>query len=270
MTSTTAASVPPAGSAGPSTPLTVDDRHLGTPEVAWQRSGRLGAVAPLLVEPWPRVVVVVPHPDDEVLGAGGLIGRLVARGTPVEIVAVTDGEGSHPGSPAAAGVDLPARRAAERAEALRRLTGGTLPLTRLGLPDGAVAAHEDQLRATLAGLLGPDAVCLAPWCHDGHPDHDSVGRAALDAGAAQRCDVLGFMVWTWHWADPDGEDVPWSRCRRLELTRREVARKRWATAAFDSQTRPLGPDPLDGPVLPDAVVRRSWRRAELFVVGPPS
>jgi LmbE family N-acetylglucosaminyl deacetylase len=248
--------------------LTVDKQHLGTPESVWRRSGRIDATPALAVERWHRAVVVAPHPDDEVLGAGGLIRRLVDAGTTVDVVAVTDGEGSHPGSAAALGVDLRARRAAERTEALRRLTGGDLRVIRLGLPDGGVANHEDELRAALAPLLGPGVACIAPWTADGHPDHDSSGRAAL--AAAGHADVIGYLVWAWHWATPDGDDLPWAACRRLGLTRREGARKRWATSAYLSQIRPLGPRPEDGPVLPDAVVRRSWRQNEIYVVGAGS
>ena len=247
--------------------LIVGDDHPGTPEAAWQASGRIEATASLTLRPWRRAVVVAPHPDDEVLGAGGLIGTLLGVGTPVEIIAVTDGEGSHPGSPAAAGTDLRSSRAAERTEALRRLGHRPPPVLRLGLPDAAVADHEEELGVMLAARLGPGDLCVAPWVRDGHPDHDSTGRAAVAAGSAQDCDVLGYLVWAWHWATPEGGDIPWAACRQLRLTRREAARKRWATAAFRSQIRPLGPHPDDGPVLPDAVLRRSWRRRELFVVG---
>jgi len=72
-------------------------------------------------------------------------------------------------------------------------------------------------------------------------------------------------VRAWHWADPDGFDIPWRQCRRLDLTRRERARKRWATAAFESQTRSLGPDVEDAAVLSAPLMRRFWRSYEAYV-----
>ena len=40
-----------------------------------------------------RLLVVVAHPDDEVLGAGGLIARTKATGAAVLVVVVTSGDG---------------------------------------------------------------------------------------------------------------------------------------------------------------------------------
>ncbi len=48
---------------------------------------------PLVVPPHPRVIVFAPHPDDETIGAGGLIARLARRGAPVRVVIVTNGDG---------------------------------------------------------------------------------------------------------------------------------------------------------------------------------
>ena len=47
----------------------------------------------LVMPPSPRVLVFAPHPDDETIGAGGLIVRLVRRGAPVRVVFVTNGDG---------------------------------------------------------------------------------------------------------------------------------------------------------------------------------
>ncbi|HEY5121303.1 MAG TPA: hypothetical protein VII84_06975 [Acidimicrobiales bacterium] len=77
--------------------------------------------------------------------------------------------------------------------------------------------------------------------------------------------MLEYLLRAWHWADPDGFDIPWQQCRRLDLTRRDRARKRWATAAFESQTRSLGPDLEDVAVLPAPLKRRFWRSYEAYV-----
>src|SRR5216110_1576590 len=47
----------------------------------------------LIVRPSTRLLVVAPHPDDETLGAGGLIQRVHATDGAVKVVYLTDGEG---------------------------------------------------------------------------------------------------------------------------------------------------------------------------------
>ena len=165
--------------------LTVDDHNLGTPESSWLEAGVLDGLAPMRWLHPRRVVVVAPHPDDEILGVGGSLRSLARTGAELEIVSVTDGESSHPGSVAMRPAELARARTAETGAALRRL--GVHPqVTRLGHPDGSVAAHLDQLTAQLADLLDEDTVCLSTWRHDGHPDHDACGLASLAAATADR------------------------------------------------------------------------------------
>src|SRR5436309_14544363 len=47
----------------------------------------------LVIPRSPRVLVFAPHPDDETIGAGGLIFRSTHRGAPVRVVFVTNGDG---------------------------------------------------------------------------------------------------------------------------------------------------------------------------------
>lgn len=245
--------------------LIVDQEHLGTSETRWNAAKHHEKLAPLGRIEARRLVVVSPHPDDEVLGAGGLIQVALSQQILVEVVAVTDGEASHPRSKVATTLDLARMRSGETREALRRLGCDEPLVTRLHLPDGDVAARRDQLDRAIVGILLPGDLCVAPWRRDGHPDHEVCGESAFAASRAVGARMLEYLVWAWHWADPDGFDIPWQQCRRLDLTRRDRARKRWATAAFESQTRFLGPDLEDAAVLPAPLMRRFWRSYEVYV-----
>ncbi|HTE05755.1 MAG TPA: PIG-L family deacetylase [Planctomycetota bacterium] len=123
------------------------------------------------------VLVVAPHPDDEILGCGGAIALHVRRGDAVHVALVTAGEG---------GGDAAARLAESRAAAA---TLGRTELTCLGAPDGNVAG-DGRLVARLAELLAAvrPAVVYAPSPFEMHPDHvatlEAVTRALMAATPA--------------------------------------------------------------------------------------
>ncbi len=71
--------------------------------------------------PFGARAVVAPHPDDEVLGTGGLFARLSQIGRNVLIIAVTNGTASHPKSTEWPPERLDAVRPQETREALQRL-----------------------------------------------------------------------------------------------------------------------------------------------------
>ena len=202
-------------------------------------------------------VVVAAHPDDEVLGVGGLISVLAASRARLRLVAVTDGEGSHRGrTPPAV---LARRRTAETAAALRALGAQAAEVIRLRLPDGAVAAREDELTAALAPLAAGFDLCLAPWDHDLHPDHEAAGRAARRAAPAS---LYCYPVWMWHWAFPGDPRVPWDRALRIPLPPRTVSRKRAAVSCFASQLTDRGGGL--GPVLSPGMIAHFTRATEVL------
>lgn len=221
----------------------------GTPEADWRAWPALRDLPVLDVSGWRAVVVVAAHPDDEVLGAGGLLATL---GVPVRLVAVTDGEASDPRTDPAR---LAARRIAETDDAWRHLDPreGPREVVRLGMPDAGVRAGD--LAPRLAELLRGFDACLAPWERDAHRDHEAAGRAALTAGAACDVPVLRFPIWAWHWARPGDPRLPWPHARRVPLTDEALAAKRAAIGCFRSQL---------GSVLPPETVAHFTRDQEVL------
>lgn len=241
----------------------VVERDGGTPEAAWQAAARHYAIAELDVAVAGRAVVVAPHPDDETLGAGGLVRALTLAGTRVEIWAVTDGENRFGSLSAEPARELAEQRTGETRQALRRLGVPGVAVRRLGIADGEVSASAEDLACELAAALRPGDLCVAAWRGDGHPDHDAVGSAAAAGSARAGCQLLEYPVWAWYWADPESPTLPRASARILRLDRWAAAAKRRAISAFASQ---LGPGPGgQPPVLPAAVVRYFRRPAEVLL-----
>lgn len=195
-----------------------------------------------------RVTVVAPHPDDEVFGVGGLMCALVERGYRLRLVAVTDGEaafGPLPGEQLAA---LATRRCQERLVSLEALgIAEHTEIIALGIPDGHVASHEPGLTDRIADLAGP--AMFASWRHDGHPDHEAVGRAAAVAASASGADLYEYPVWAGYLGRMGllGN----TRRRQFKLSPELRSAKMRAVRAHCSQ---LEPSPDGQPVVPPELV----------------
>ncbi len=233
----------------------------GTPAATWDGWSRSFPLVDLTG--WNDVLVVAPHPDDEVLGVGGLLARLAQSGARLQVAAVTDGDAAYPHSRCITPAELGRVRTLESAAACAVL--GVAPPARFGFPDGAVADHERELRDRLIECLRPGVHCLATWAGDGHPDHEAVGRAAAQACDATGAVLVEYPVWMWHWAQPDEPSVPWDRAQVLLLSDAEVSRKQRAVEEFVSQVTPLSSDPADAAVLPPFVLDRLVGPRELVL-----
>lgn len=123
-----------------------------------------------------RMLVIAPHPDDEVLGVGGTIARAVAEGDDVYVVLVTRASPDH------FDPDLIRRGREEAVRAHRFL--GVRETVALDIPAAAVdtVPHREvnaQLREVLQGIE-PDEVYL-PFVGDMHLDHQLVFQSSLVA-----------------------------------------------------------------------------------------
>ena len=187
---------------------------------------------------------------------------LAAARARLRLVAITDGEASHPGMDRVAAGQLAERRAAETCRALERL-GAPAEIIRLRIPDTGVARREGEVREALGDLVSGFGMCLAPWDGDLHADHEAAGRAARGACQAAGVGLLSYPIWTWHWAHPRDSRVPWERAVRVPLSAGATRRKRAAIDCFDSQLRPRGPQ--QPAVLPPGVIAHFVRDQEVLI-----
>ena len=209
-----------------------------------------------------RLVVIAPHPDDEVLSCGGLVAHYCDQGGEVSVIAVTDGEASHPDSSLWNPQTLAAVRRSESIKGLHHLGVTRVAVKRLALPDGAVGQYIGLLAQQLQMLLRLSDWVLTTWRFDGHPDHEATALATSMACCALGCSLIEAPVWMWHWAIPRERCVPWNILYRLPLSRAAFERKQEALAAhasqLDSHMR------ADCAVLGQMIVARAQRDCEYF------
>ncbi len=216
--------------------VSFDAAEPSTPAATWEADPRLHDRPPLDLAGVDEVLVVAAHPDDETLGAGGLIAECVRRGIRVRVVVVTFGG---------------TERVPELAAAMGVLGAAA---ESLGFGDGQTREQRDGIAEALRPMierLGRGALIAAPWRGDGHRDHRVVGEVVAELAVGRR--LVEYPVWLWHWGSPDSADVPWQQFASLRI---DVGRKAAALAEYRSQSGLLRDDFLE-----------NFARHELYVVS---
>ena len=250
----------------------VNDRVIygeGTTVETWQNWQGLQQLPPLdLKTCFPkerRVCILAPHPDDEILGCGGLIQQLVQQGNHILIVAVTNGTASHPHSRLYTAQELNILRPKETQAALQHLD--VLPNVQriaLNLPDGHVYQQKNSLYLALENLIQADDILVTSYAQDGHPDHEGTGKIAKKFAHDYALPCYQVLIWAWHWATPNDKRIPWDQAYRLDLSLSQQQKKREALACFKTQIE-LDPTTHQPPILSEHTIERICKGWEIYI-----
>lgn len=224
-------------------------------------------------------VIVVPHPDDEALGCGGLLALLGQAGKPVYTVLVSNGTMSHPRSRL---FSPEARRAVREGELRHSLSllgiDANEPLC-LRLPDSQVPAEGqpgfaeavEQLRIFLNETQ--PATILVPWRRDPHPDHRASSQLVQAALAQLPAPPrrLEYVVWAWERAAPTDLPQPADGVRGFRLAIGAVLpQKQRAIRAHRSQLAPgIFTDDADGFLLYPEMLSHFQQPYEVYFEALP-
>src|SRR5262245_61292052 len=147
-----------------------------------------------------RILAISPHPDDETIGAGGL---LLAHSKYAEISVITifngDGGGLLKDADRQSSTyksRLVEMRLQELHAACAHFSGKVVG--DLGLSDGHIPGPADCAVERLRDLVQsvrPDVVVL-PWLLDNHADHRTANLLWARACADVSCMVLGTEIWS--------------------------------------------------------------------------
>lgn len=126
------------------------------------------------VLPASRVLIVAPHPDDEVFGCGGCARLHVLAGAQVDVVVLTDGGGAGD-----AAVRSAESRAACSALGLGAPSFWAYPDRGLAINDEFMVPLVRQLSQTMSSRGHEVVYAPSPW--EVHPDHRAAARAVAQA-----------------------------------------------------------------------------------------
>jgi LmbE family N-acetylglucosaminyl deacetylase len=218
-------------------------------------------------------LILSPHPDDETLGAGGLIAAARQQSQDVHVVVLTDGSQSHPNSrlyPRRRLINL-RKTELERAGLLLGLSSKCVH--ELNLPDTALpssGATFDVSVRQIAGIIEAFGVksLFVTWECDPHCDHQSA--AVLAKAVRSQIDDIklwAFPIWGWHLDAEIEVDQPPPRGRRIDIVN-EQAIKRSAIACHTSQMTDLVSDDPAGFRFTNATLAPFLGPFEYFIEVP--
>ena len=135
-----------------------------------------------------QILIVGPHPDDQELGMGGTIAKLVSQGHDVLLLDMTSGEPTPHGTP-----EVRAKEAAVAAEVLG------VKRTTANLPNRYVE-HSIAARHAVAAVIREHQaeILFTPYFEDAHPDHIATTKIVEDArfdAKLTKIDIAGEPIY---------------------------------------------------------------------------
>ena len=238
---------------------------------AWVQQRVLGSDPSTFVWRAQRVLVVSPHPDDDVLGCGGTLARAQAAGAALRVVYVTDGSASHIGSDAFPPARLRDVREREAAAALAVLGIPASMLRFMRESDGRLASAgpaAEELAQRIAEHVRDFAptIVFSPWIRDVHSDHVATSLAVRRTLARNASAATLYEYAVWPGAPGSADDAP--RPGEVEVALVDVrsfrAGKARAIREHRSQLGGVVHDAAQAFVLPASLLERSDVDAERF------
>lgn len=212
------------------------------------------------IETTGRVLIIAPHPDDEVIGCGGLIARLVAEGKTPHIIIMTGGEGSHRGCCNTPDSEITAARRILTHEALDILGVPEENIYELNFPDGGIDIENTEISSlkTIISEINPSCIFVPHWA-EGWSDHVKTAEIIKHI-APSDTQIWEYCVWMWFYNVWRGLD--WKNAAVLKMAPHEHALKLRAIDAYVIPTAPCG-HPWSG-VLPDVFLNANRWNKELY------
>lgn len=207
-----------------------------------------------------KILILAPHPDDEVFGCSGLIKQQIFVGKKIYIIFMTKGESSHKGCCNIEQNELISKRAKLTDNALKLLNVSKDNIYRLSYPDGALcyeSAETEKLKDLIISIK-PDAI-FVPHSGEGWNDHIKTQNIAGELIKDKNIELYAYCVWFWYY---NVWNIDWKKAFVIKMNKEQHKLK---NQAIDEYIKPLAAcgKPYSG-VLPKVFVWANRWKKELY------
>ena len=178
-----------------------------------------------------RVVIVSPHPDDEILGCGGLISRLNSKNKELFIIFLTKGENS---TTEIDKEDLISERMRLTFQAAGIVGQPYSNIHYLNFEDGRVGEQdeENERLSSLINTIRPDTVYVTHRL-EGWNDHYMAFELTREIVKESEIRLFEYCVWLWYKTQlKDLLKIGIKNVHSIKLSAKENSDKRAAIAVY--------------------------------------
>lgn len=215
------------------------------------------------------ILIASPHPDDETLGCGGLIARCAELACSITVLAMTNGDASHPGDNTWR-ERLGETRKHEQRNALKALGLTDPDVIPLALPDGGLdhLDHEqyERLHDLILGVIQSRGIrtLFVPAVDDCHADHRLTARLLAKVALSHPVrHFFSYQIWPPEVHPPR---FPANECEYAHDISDLVGLKRAAIYQHRSQLSAIDPAHTEGFRMPEALLGAKLKNAESFAL----
>ena len=166
-----------------------------------------------------NLLVIAPHPDDEILGLGGTLLQAINNGSKVSILYLTDGEGSDVWHDKE---EIRKQRIMLSEKACSEMGINLSHVFRLHLPDGNIPFRKDYLFEKTAGSVTgiinkvePDVVFTTSVMEYWPDDHVAAAEIAQEAVRKSKIRPLLYYYWVWTWFNIGPKNITRLKSKKL-------------------------------------------------------
>ncbi len=205
-----------------------------------------------------NVLIVAPHPDDEVFGSAGLIQQLINQQKKVSVIILTRGENS------LQKWDKDEITSAREEMAIQAASLLKHDLYWADMEDGNIRNSDTQKLFELIENINPDVI-FVPHYLEGWSDHEATEKIVFNwtNGNKKKIKLYYYCVWFW-FSMPYSKfnQVQWKKARTLSMNETDYQNKKRAINIYLEKKTSFG-QPYSGVLPKEFLYANSWNK-ELF------
>lgn len=186
-------------------------------------------------------IIISPHPDDEILGCGGLISHLVSKKCDVTIIMLTGGENCDDA------MHLGPEKLKKERRKLTKQACSVLGVEErniffLDFIDGAINAQDKELEKLINIIKDTNAKTIfVPHIEDGWNDHVQTHHIIKNMIKGTSLSLYAYCVWFWY-TMPFNKvlSLDWKNLNYLKINKEEHSLKKIAIDIYMNAVSPEG------------------------------